>query len=99
LLRILKSNNGAVAYITLFVTHYNFLRPHMALGYQVPIPQPDLKRFDTIQEKWCRIIDVGKHILPSLGPMPLLNCEEMVISLRKSNSTCHLTTSRFLVIL
>ncbi|MDZ7288396.1 MAG: DDE-type integrase/transposase/recombinase [candidate division KSB1 bacterium] len=68
-----KAHNGAIAYTTLFVTHYNFLRPHMALGYQVPIPQPDLERFGTIQEKWCRIIDVGKHIRPSLDPAPVLN--------------------------
>lgn len=67
-----KSHNGAVVYTTLFVTHYNFLRPHMSLCYQVPIPQTDLQRFDTIQEKWCRIIDVGKHTLPSLNPAPVL---------------------------
>jgi Integrase core domain len=27
------TRNGAVALLTLFVTHYNFLRPHLALGY------------------------------------------------------------------
>lgn len=60
-----KSQNGAVAYTTLFVSHYNFLRSHIALAYRVPIPQPDLDRFQLIQEKWCRIIDVGKQINPA----------------------------------
>jgi len=33
-----NSRNGAVALTTLFVTHYNFLRPHITLNYSVPIP-------------------------------------------------------------
>ena len=33
-----NSVNGAVALVTLFVTHYNFLRPHTSLKWQVPIP-------------------------------------------------------------
>jgi len=32
-----NSVNGTMALITLFVTHYNFLRPHMSLKWQVPI--------------------------------------------------------------
>lgn len=55
-----KSNNGAIAYTTLFVTHYNFLRPNMALKYKVPIPLPELQMVDTIQQKWCRIIDKAR---------------------------------------
>ena len=55
-----KSNNGAIAYTTLFVTHYNFLRPNMALKYKVPIPLPELQMVDTIQQKWCRIIDMAR---------------------------------------
>jgi transposase-like protein len=34
--------NGALALTALFVTYYNFLRPHLALGYQVPIPDATL---------------------------------------------------------
>jgi transposase-like protein len=48
--------NGAVALTTLFVTHYNFLRPHSTLGYQVPIPLPELSSVTTLQGKWNKIL-------------------------------------------
>lgn len=54
-----NSVNGAVALTTLFVTHYNFLRPHMALDYQVPIPMPELETISTIQGKWTKIISLA----------------------------------------
>lgn len=57
-----KSNNGAISYTTLFVTHYNFLRPHMSLRYKVPIPLNELKYVDTIQEKWCRILHLCRQM-------------------------------------
>ncbi|GAH87408.1 unnamed protein product, partial [marine sediment metagenome] len=38
-----NSKNGAVALTTLFVTHYNFLRPHISLNYSVPIPLRRIK--------------------------------------------------------
>lgn len=59
-----KTNNGAISLTTLFVTHYNFLRPHMALKYQVPIPLAELQGLETIQEKWCKIIDLAAQITP-----------------------------------
>jgi len=51
-----KSNNGAIALTTLVVTHYNFLRPHMSLGYQTPINIPELKNISTIQGQWIKIL-------------------------------------------
>ena len=51
--------NGAISLTTLFVTHYNFLRPHMALGYQAPVPINDLNTCRTIQEKWLKIISLA----------------------------------------
>lgn len=54
-----NSINGAVALTTLFVTHYNFLRPHMALDYQVPVPIPELEAISTIQGKWAKIISLA----------------------------------------
>jgi len=42
------TRNGAVALTTLFVTHYNFLRPYLALGYRVPIPLPELDSVATL---------------------------------------------------
>ena len=54
-----NSTNGAVALTTLFATHYNFLRPHMALDYQVPVPMPELEIISTIQGKWAKIISMA----------------------------------------
>jgi transposase-like protein len=50
------SNNGAVSLTTLFVTFYNFLRPHMSLDYQSPIQLDFLRGINTIQNRWAAII-------------------------------------------
>jgi hypothetical protein len=50
------TQNGAVALTTLFVTRYNFLRPHSTLGYQVPIPLPKLSSVTILQGKWNKIL-------------------------------------------
>jgi transposase-like protein len=52
-----NSNNGAIALTILFVTHYNFLRDHIALDYQTPIQLDFLKEFDTIQAQWAEILN------------------------------------------
>jgi len=44
-----NSVNGAVALTTLFVTYYNFLRPHISLNYSVPIPLEPLKGIAWVQ--------------------------------------------------
>lgn len=54
-----NSTNGAVALTTLFVTHYNFLRPHMSLNYKTPVHLPDLDKVATIQGKWAKIISLA----------------------------------------
>lgn len=51
--------NGAVALTTLFVTHYNFLRPHMSLHYKTPVHLPDLEGISTIQGKWTKILSLA----------------------------------------
>ncbi len=51
--------NGAVALVTLFVTHYNFLRPHTSLKWQVPIPLKELEGIATIQGKWAKILSLA----------------------------------------
>lgn len=53
------SLNGAIALVTLFVTHYNFLRPHMSLGWQTPIPLKELEGITTIQGKWAKILSLA----------------------------------------
>jgi putative transposase len=60
-----KVTNGAVALTTLFATHYNFLRPHMALNYKVPIPLHQLDQMPTIQNKWCKIIELAAELILS----------------------------------
>lgn len=54
-----KSMNGAVALTTLFVTYYNFLRPHSSLNYKTPIVVPELNLSETIQSKWYRVISMA----------------------------------------
>lgn len=50
---------GAVAKLVLFVTHYNFLRPHKTLNYKTPVHLPELIGIDTIQNKWKKIISLA----------------------------------------
>lgn len=63
-----KIKNGAISLTTLFVTHYNFLRPHMALKYNVPIPVKELAGPQKLQNKWCRIINMAANIDDSMLP-------------------------------
>jgi len=50
--------NGAKALTTLFVTYYNFLRPHMALDHKTPIHLEQLTNIKTIQAKWVKLISM-----------------------------------------
>jgi transposase-like protein len=54
-----NSNNGAVVLTTLFVTHYNFLRPHMSLLYKPPVHLPELQTITTLQGKWAKILSLA----------------------------------------
>ena len=54
-----KRNNGAVVLTTLFVTHYNFLRPHMSLNYKPPVELPELQAITTLQGKWAKILSLA----------------------------------------
>jgi len=54
-----NSANGAIALTTLFVTHYNFLRPHMSLKWQVPVPLSEMEAIATIQGKWAKILSLA----------------------------------------
>jgi len=50
---------GAVAKLVLFVTYYNFLRPHKALDYLTPIDLPELQGIPGIQGKWVKILSLA----------------------------------------
>lgn len=54
-----NSFNGAMALITLFVTYYNFLRPHSSLGHKPPIHIEELDHIKTIQAKWVLLISLA----------------------------------------
>ena len=54
-----NSTNGAIALTTLFVTHYNFLRPHMSLNYKTPVQLPELENISTIQGKWAKLLSLA----------------------------------------
>jgi transposase-like protein len=54
-----NSIDGAVSLTTLFVTYYNFLRPHMSLNYKTPIHIPELDDIKTIQSKWIKILSMA----------------------------------------
>jgi len=47
-----KSFDGACALTTLFVAYYNHLRPHSAIGGEVPVPLPELARAKLYPEQW-----------------------------------------------
>jgi transposase-like protein len=54
-----KSDNGARSLVVLFATHYNFLRPHISLGYKTPVEIPELQDISTIQGKWIKILSLA----------------------------------------
>ena len=60
-----NSFNGAVALTTLFVTHYNFLRPHTSLGYKTPIQLEELEGVPTLQGKWAKIVQMAANSIPA----------------------------------
>lgn len=53
-----NSYDGAMALTTLFVTYYNFMRPHGSLNYQPPIHIAQLDNIETIQAKWIKLISM-----------------------------------------
>jgi transposase-like protein len=54
-----KESNGLISLATLFVTHYNFLRPHESLDYDVPCPLSELQGISTLQGKWAKILHIA----------------------------------------
>lgn len=50
---------GAMTKLVLFVTYYNFIRPHSSLGYRPPVEIPELSGIQFIQHKWLKIISLA----------------------------------------
>ena len=57
-----KNFNGATALTVLFVTHYNFLRPHSALKYKTPRHIKELDAILTLQGKWSKILQMASQV-------------------------------------
>jgi transposase-like protein len=53
------SRNGAVALTALFVTYYNFLRPHHSLGHRPPVSITELASVSTLQGRWNKILQMA----------------------------------------
>jgi len=54
-----KSLNGARALTTLFVAHYNFLRPHSSTDNAPPLQLPQLNGIDTLQGRWLKLLSLA----------------------------------------
>lgn len=54
-----KDINGAKALTTLFVAHYNFLRPHRTLRNRPPLTMPELEDVETLQGKWLKFLQMA----------------------------------------
>ncbi|WP_099354674.1 DDE-type integrase/transposase/recombinase [Fredinandcohnia onubensis] len=55
------SEQGSVAFITLFVAYFKFLRPHSALDGKVPVVNPELDRLANMPARWTKLIDLAQQ--------------------------------------
>lgn len=53
------SLDNANSYMVLFSTCFNFLRPHSALKYKVPVEIPELERCTNMSNKWIELINLS----------------------------------------
>jgi putative transposase len=54
-----NNSNGAINLTTLFVTYYNFLRPHQSLNNDVPVKLDFLEDIQTLQAKWLKVLSMS----------------------------------------
>ena len=54
------SSAGSVAYVTLFVAYFNFLRPHASLEGRVPTVIPDLDKLPNMPARWVKLIGLAQ---------------------------------------
>jgi len=55
------SQEGAVAFTTLFVAFFNFLRPHGALEGKSPVTIPELSQLPNMPARWIRLISMAQN--------------------------------------
>ena len=49
--------------MTLFVAYFNFLRPHAALEYEVPVTIPELEKMPNMPERWTKLMTLAQDFL------------------------------------
>lgn len=59
------SATGSASYTALYSAAYNFLRPHEALHYRIPVELPQLKPFERMPDKWLALIELAQSQLPT----------------------------------
>lgn len=57
------SNEWSVAFVTLFVAYFNFLRPHASLEGKVPVVIPELKGLPNMPVRWTKLIELAQQWL------------------------------------
>ncbi|KEF37261.1 transposase [Schinkia azotoformans MEV2011] len=55
------SEQGSVAFVTLFVAYFNFLRPHSSLEGKVPVVIPELEHIANMPARWTKLIDLSQQ--------------------------------------
>jgi transposase-like protein len=61
-----KSNDGSVAFTTLFAAYFNFLRPHASLEKRVPVIIPELDDLPHMPARWSKLIKLSQEYLIDL---------------------------------
>lgn len=57
------SLDDANNYMVLFATCFNFLRPHYALKYKVPVEIPEIQSLSNMPAKWLKLIELSSKYL------------------------------------
>lgn len=60
------TTNGALHYVTLYATYFNFLRPHQSLKNQVPVKIDSLENLPTMPARWCKLIEMSQDFIINL---------------------------------
>lgn len=55
------SEQDSIAFVTLFVAYFNFLRPHSALDEKVPVVNPELEKIANMPARWTKLIDLAQQ--------------------------------------
>lgn len=60
-----QSSSGSVSFVTLFVTYFNFLRPHAALERRVPVTVKELTDLPHMPARWTKLIAMAQDFVVS----------------------------------